>query len=409
MISDYNSTAISVETALQRIEQQIQPIQNHEQVSLHEALNRVLAQNVYSSVNVPPHANSAMDGYAVRSADLISQTETCLIVVGTSFAGKPYTQSVPTGHCVRIFTGAFLPPDTDTVIMQEHVTVQNDTIVFKSDQKAGQHVRTVGEDVKIGQQVLSVGKQLRPADLGLLASLGIAKVMVIRLLQVAILSTGDELCTLEKTPQFGQIYDSNRYTLHGMLTRLGVKVIDMGIIPDQPQMIENAFLAATQYDAIITSGGVSVGEADYVTDVLRKIGAVNFWKIAMKPGHPLTFGKIQAVPFFGLPGNPVSVMATFYQFVQPALQRLMGQNKTPPLRLKVRCISPLKKSPGRLEFQRGILETDEQGQLVVSSTGQQGSGILSSMSRANCFIVLPVTCGNVPAGSEVIVEPLTCL
>jgi molybdopterin molybdotransferase len=293
--------------------------------------------------------------------------------------------------------------------MQEHVTVQNDTIVFKSDQKAGQHVRTVGEDVKIGQQVLSVGKQLRPADLGLLASLGIAKVMVIRLLQVAILSTGDELCTLEKTPQFGQIYDSNRYTLHGMLTRLGVKVIDMGIIPDQPQMIENAFLAATQYDAIITSGGVSVGEADYVTDVLRKIGAVNFWKIAMKPGHPLTFGKIQAVPFFGLPGNPVSVMATFYQFVQPALQRLMGQHKTPPLRLKVRCISPLKKSPGRLEFQRGILETDEQGQLVVSSTGQQGSGILSSMSRANCFIVLPVTCGNVPAGSEVIVEPLTCL
>lgn len=400
---------ISVETALQRIEQQIHPLQDYEQVSLCEALHRILAQDICSPVNIPPHANSAMDGYALHSRELTTSAKTRLTVIGTSFAGKPYTQSVPAGHCVRIFTGAFLPPDTDTVVMQEQVTVENNAITFTSDQPSSQHVRITGEDVKCGQLILKAGQQLLPADLGLLAALGITTVTVSRPLRVALFSTGDELRMPGETLQLGQIYDSNRYTIYGMLTQLGIKVIDKGIIPDNPQAIEDALLAVTDYDAIITSGGVSVGSVDFVTDVLRRIGEINFWKVAMKPGRPLMFGKIRGTLFFGLPGNPVSVMVTFYQFVQPALQRLRGQRKITPLRLKVPCISPLEKLPGRLEFQRGILETNAQGQLVVRSTGQQGSGILSSMSQANCFIILPTDCGDVPTGSEVTVEPFAFL
>lgn len=397
---------ISVAIALQQIEQHIHPIQIFEQVMLVTALNRVLAKPICAPINVPPYTNSAMDGYAVRSIDIVPKTETHLTIIGTSLAGKPYTQSVPAGCCVRIFTGAFLPADTDMVIMQEQVTVQTNTISFKVEPCAEQHIRKIGEDVKRGQLILSEGKKLSPADIGLLAALGINEVTVTRPLQIALFSTGDELCPLGETLQFGQIYDSNRYILHSLLTQLGVIVIDMGIIPDDQQAITQALLAATVYDAIITSGGVSVGEADYVTTVLAKIGEINFWKIAMKPGRPLAFGKIQNTLFFGLPGNPVSVMATFYQLVQPALQRFMGQEQTTQLRLTVPCLSPLEKSPGRLEFQRGILKTDAQGQLVVYSAGQQDSNILSAMSQANCFIILPTDSGPISVGETVVVEPL---
>jgi molybdopterin molybdotransferase len=409
---DYDPNSLTVEQALQRIEQDLQAIRGEEQLAIRSALGRILAKDVLSQINVPPHENSAMDGYAVRGADLPTVGKAQLTVIGTSLAGQPYTETIQAGQCARIFTGAVIPKGTDTVIMQEHVQRSGDVIIIGAEHKTGQNVRPVGEDITIGQAVLKAGKLLSPADIGLLASLGIPEVKVFRRLRVAFFSTGDELCAVGEVPQPGQIYDSNRYTLYGMLTRLGVEIIDMGVVRDKPDEIENAFLsAANRNDAIITSGGVSVGDADYVTDTLRRLGEVNFWKVAMKPGKPLTFGKIQdlnslnSAVFFGLPGNPVSAMVTFYQFVQPALRRMMGQKQVTPTRVTVPCISPLKKRPGRMEFQRGILETDEQGRLVVRSTGKQGSGILSSMSQANCFIILPVECGNVAAGSEVLVEP----
>ena len=403
---DYDPNSLTVEQALQRIDQDLQPINGEEQLPIRNALGRILADDVLSQINVLPYDNSAMDGYAVRGVDLPTDGQAQLTIVGTSFAGQPYTKTVQSGQCTRIFTGAVIPAGTDTVIMQEHVEKQSDVINITADHKKGQHVRLVGEDIAIGQVVLTAGKRMSPADIGLLASLGVPEVKVKRLLRVAFFSTGDELRAVGEVLQPGQIYDSNRYTLHGMLTRLGIEIIDMGVVPDRPEEVEKAFLSAASHsDAIITSGGVSVGEADYVTETLRRIGQVNFWKVAMKPGKPLTFGKIQAAVFFGLPGNPVSAMVTFYQFVQPALHRMMGQDKVTSVRLTVPCTSKLKKTPGRVEFQRGILEKNEEGSLVVRSTGPQGSGILSSMSQANCFIILPRECHYVEAGNEVLVEP----
>ncbi|MDM8559027.1 gephyrin-like molybdotransferase Glp [Candidatus Parabeggiatoa sp. HSG14] len=403
---DYDPNSLTVEEALHRIDQDLQPINGEEQLAIRTALGRVLAENVLSKINVPPHDNSAMDGYAVRGEDLPKEGSTTLTVIGTSLAGQPCTETIQTGQCARIFTGAVIPNGADTIIMQEHVERQDDVITIGVAHKTGDHVRLEGEDIAIGQIVLKVGKRLLPADIGLLASLGVPEVKVKRRLRVAFFSTGDELCAVGEILKPGQIYDSNRYALHGILTRLDVELIDMGVVRDTPEEVEEAFLSAAKCnDAIITSGGVSVGDADYVTDTLRRLGKVNFWKVAMKPGKPLTFGKIQNAVFFGLPGNPVSAMVTFYQFVQPALHRMMGQNKTTPTRFTVPCLSPLKKHPGRVEFQRGILETNEQGNLAVRSTGQQGSGILSSMSQANCFIILPRDCGFVTTGSEVLVEP----
>ena len=397
---------LTVAAALQRLDRDLQPIVGEEQVAIRSALGRILAENILSPLNVPPYNKSAMDGYAVLGTDLPKAGQVKLTVVGTSWAGKPYSDTITTGQCARILTGALMPTGTDTVIMQEQVTRQGDMITLSTGHRVGQHVGTIGEDLQIGQPVLTIGKKLLPADIGLLATLGIAEVKVKRRLRVAFFSTGDELRSLGEVLQPGQIYDSNRYTLYGMLNQLDVEMMDMGVVRDNPSAIETALLvAALNSDAIITSGGVSVGDADYVTETLRRLGEINFWKIAMKPGKPLTFGKIQAATFFGLPGNPVSAMVTFYQFVQPALQRMMGQDKTTPLRIKVPCCSPLKKRPGRLEFQRGILELNEQGDLVVRSTGNQGSALLSSMSQANCFIILPLDCGDVTVGTEVLVEP----
>lgn len=403
---DYEPNSLTVEDALQRIDQDLQPVRGEEQLALRSALGRVLAADVLSHINVPGHDNSAMDGYALRGTDLPSEGQAQLTVVGTSLAGQPYTETIQAGQCARIFTGAVMPNGTDTVIMQEHVERQADLITIAANHKKGQHVRPIGEDIAVGQPVLQAGQRLRPADIGLLASLGIPELTVKRNLRVAFFSTGDELRSVGEALQPGQIYDSNRYTLHGMLTRLGVEMVDMGRVRDTAEEVENALRSAAGCsDAIITSGGVSVGEADYVTDTLRRIGEMNFWKVAMKPGKPLTFGKIQPAVFFGLPGNPVSAMVTFYQFVQPALRRMMGENQVTPVRFTVPCLSPLKKTPGRLEFQRGLLENDEQGRLVVRSTGKQGSGILRSMSQANCFIILPRDCGHLEAGSDVLVEP----
>ncbi|MDM8567655.1 molybdopterin molybdotransferase MoeA [Candidatus Halobeggiatoa sp. HSG11] len=404
--NDYDSQSLTVEEALTRIYDDLQPIAGNEQLAIRNALGRVLAEDILSKINVPPHDNSAMDGYAIQGTDLPADGQIKLTMVGTSFAGQPYPGTLQAGQCTRIFTGAVIPDGADTVIMQEHIDKQGDIITISSDNQVGQHVRPTGEDIAIGQTILKTGKYLHPADIGLLASLGIPEVKVKRRLRVAFFSTGDELRAVGEMLEAGQIYDSNRYSLYGVLARLGVDIIDMGVVLDKPEDVEQAFLAAADCsDAIITSGGVSVGDADYVTDTLQRLGKVNFWKVAMKPGKPLTFGELKGCAFFGLPGNPVSAIVTFYQFVQPALRYMMGQTNLNPVRVPAKCLSYLKKHPGRMEFQRGILTTDEQGKLLVSSTGKQGSGVLSSMSQANCFIVLPRDCGNVEVGNEVLVEP----
>lgn len=405
-MEDYDPNSLTVEEALRRIDNTVQPVAGYEKVAIRSALGRVLAETIHSTINVPPHMNSAMDGYAVSSADFPADGSRELTVVGTAWAGKPFTGTVEHGQCVRIMTGAVLPAGTDSVVIQEKVEREGNIVRFGSGNKTGQNVRRPGEDLAVGQVVLEAGKRLSPADIGLLASLGVAEVKVRRRLRVAFFSTGDELRSIGEPLEEGQIYDSNRYTLYGMLTRLGADIIDMGVVRDRREDVQQAFAeAAAVADAIITSGGVSVGEADFVKETLEAMGEVNFWKIAMKPGRPLAFGKVRDAMFFGLPGNPVSVMVTFYQFVQPALQRMTGQMQTQPIRFRVPCASRLKKQPGRTEFQRGILETDTEGRMVVRSTGEQGSGILSSMSRANCFIVLPLDCGNVEPGTFVDVQP----
>ena len=305
-------------------------------------------------------------------------------------------------------TGAAMPTGTDTVVVQEKTVTDGDFINISEAPKPQANVRYAGEDLKLGQNVLSRGHLMRPADLGLIASLGIAEVQAYRKLKVAFFSTGDELVGLGRPLKTGQVYDSNRYTLFGMLTRLGVEVIDMGAIADDPIQLEATLLnAAQQADVVITSGGVSVGEADYMKLLLAKHGQVMFWKVSMKPGRPLAYGKVGNAHYFGLPGNPVAVMVTFYQFVRDALLRLMGQSTPVPLPMfSVQCTQAIKKLTGRTEFQRGILFTDTDGVWRVKPTGAQGSALLSSMSLANCFIVLDDTVGNLDAGATVQVQML---
>jgi molybdopterin molybdotransferase len=303
--------------------------------------------------------------------------------------------------------GAAMPDGTDTVVMQERVERDSEHATFGTGERPGQHVRQAGEDIAAGDVALTRGTLLRPAHLGLIASVGVGAVQVRRRPRVAFFSTGDELKGIGTTLGKGEIYDSNRYTIHGMLARLGLEPIDLGVVPDDRAAVEDAFRrAAAEGDAIVTSGGVSVGEADFVTETLERIGEVNFWKVAIKPGRPLAFGRVAGTLFFGLPGNPVSVMATFYQIVQPALERLTGNaDVDPTLQVEATCESELRKKPGRLEVQRGILRQEPDGGYTVRTTGLQGSGVLSSMGRANCFIILPLEQGRVAAGERVLVQP----
>lgn len=406
---DVDHNNLTVEQARQRIHDLLSPISGWQKVSLRQALGQVLHQSVVSPSQVPPYNNSAMDGYALRSAD-IKNAPFSLNNVGVAFAGKPYQGHVEAGQCIRIMTGAKISDGCDTVVMQEQVESDNQTITIHTDVKAGQNVRLAGEDIDCGDTVLPAGRRLTPADLGLLASLGIAEVVTYRPLRVAFFSTGDELCGLGEHLGDGQIYDSNRYTLYGMLSELNIDVIDMGVIPDNRAALKIALeQAAADADVILSSGGVSVGDADYVKDMLAELGQVNFWKIAMRPGRPLAFGQIGEAMFFGLPGNPVSVMVTFYQFVQPALKRLAGESDTLPIIIEVPCDNAIKKRAGRFEFQRGILFRNNEGQLRVSTTGAQGSGILRSMSMANCFILLEENCDGLSAGSLVNVQPFAGL
>lgn len=402
----HDSAALPVEEARARMLATIAPVAGAETVAVRDALGRILAADVVSAVDVPSHRNSAMDGYALSGGDLPAEGEARLEIIGTSWAGRPFEGSVPRGRCVRIMTGASVPEGADTVVMQEQVRRDGDTAVIGAGHRAGDNVRPAGEDLKAGETAIPAGTYVRPAQLGLIASLGVSEVSVRRRPRVAFFSTGDELRSVGEPLGEGQIYDSNRYTLFGMLSRLGVEVIDLGVVRDRPEELDAAFAdAASRADAIITSGGVSVGEADFVTDTLGRLGEVGFWTVAMKPGRPIAFGRIGGAWFFGLPGNPVSVMATFYQLVQPALQRLAGvESPEPPLLLTGKAGARLKKKPGRLEFQRGIFRATADG-YVVESTGHQGSGILRSMSEANCFIVLEADRGRVEAGEEVRFQP----
>lgn len=405
---DYDPNSMPVEKARAFIHQFLQPIEGTLRVPVRNALGSVLAEDLHSPVDVPAHRNSAMDGWAMKAGDVTGDGESTLTEVGVSFAGRPYNGHVAAGQCVRIMTGGVVPVGSDTVIMQERAKTNGKAITFTPGAMLGQHVREAGEDLKAGSVALKKGRIIRPAELGLIASLGIGEVPVYRKLRVAFFSTGDELKSVGTTLGEGEIYDSNRYTLHGMLTRLGCEVMDMGVVRDDPKLLEEAFAKAGAIaDVVITSGGVSVGEADFVKSMLDKLGEVVFWKIAMKPGRPLAYGKIGGAHFFGLPGNPVSVMVTFYQFVRDALLVLMGTHPVEPIpTFPAVCTSRLKKAPGRTEFQRGILSRAPDGSLTVKPTGEQGSGILKSMSDANCFIILGDATGNVEPGTTVEVQLL---
>lgn len=403
---DYDPNSMPVEQARRFIRQYLTPVDVQEKLAIRASLGRILAADILSPCNVPNHDNSAMDGYAFNGDDI--EAGSGLKIVGTAYAGRAFTGEVLPGECVRIMTGAVMPHGTDTVIAQEQAQVEGELMRFAPGVRRGQHRRFAGEDLKLGQVALPAGHLLRPADLGLVASLGIGDVLVFRRLRVVFFSTGDELSSVGQELEAGQVYDSNRYTIYGMLTRLGVEAIDMGVVPDDPVLLEQALISASESaDVVITSGGVSVGEADYMKLLLEKLGQVVFWKIAMKPGRPLAYGKVGNAHYFGLPGNPVAVMVTFYQFVREALLVLMGQpNPMPIPMLPAVCTDEIKKAPGRTEFQRGILSRDADGTWKVRLTGNQGSGILSSMSEANCFIVLREDSANLAPGATVQVQVL---
>jgi molybdopterin molybdotransferase len=405
-IDGYDPDALPVDAARAAIRSVIAPVTANERVAVRASLGRVLGEDIVSTVNVPAHDNSAMDGWAVRAGDLKPDGETTLREAGVAYAGRKFDGDVRAGECVRVMTGAVMPPGTDTVVIQEVVRAEGDRIVVPAGQQAGQNRRLAGEDLAVGRVVLRAGRLLRPAELGLMASLGLAEVAVRRKLRVAFFSTGDELASVGSPLKEGEVYDSNRYTLYGMLARLGVELIDMGVVRDDPAALERAFKeAAASADAVVSSGGVSVGEADFTRELLARLGEVLFWKIAMRPGRPMAFGQIGNAYFFGLPGNPVAVMVTFYGFVRDALLWLSGRTDDCALpQLRVPSATALRKKPGRTEFQRGILERGAGGEWTARITGSQGSGVLRSMSEANCFIVLEHDRGDVKAGDLVSVQ-----
>jgi molybdopterin molybdotransferase len=415
-LSDYDPDALTVAQGQQVIAQFVQPVAAEQQVAIRSALDRVLAADIHSTINVPAHDNSAMDGYAFHSDDLNPDAAFTLRVVGSVQAGSRFDGAIGRGECVRIMTGAVMPAGCDTVAPQE--LTQNADAGDGNDRnpqrialaaacvRAGDNRRLAGEDLRIGQTALRRGKILRPADLGLLASLGIAEVSVQRRLRVAFFSTGDELRSVGQVLDPGCVYDSNRYTLYGMLTRLGVDVIDMGVVRDDPAALEAALRSACENaDAVITSGGVSVGVADYTKQSMAALGEVLFWKIGMRPGRPMAFGSLvsngKRALLFGLPGNPVAVMVSFYFFVRSALLQMAGATPQALPRLRVKSLSPIRKRPGRTEYQRGVVAPDDHGNWCVRLTGAQGSGILRSMSDANCIIVLDDRQSDVQAGDSV--------
>ena len=404
-VSGYDPDALPVAKANEVIRSFVRPVSGTEKVPVRAALGRVLARDIVSPINVPSHDNSAMDGYAVRAADLSADHPVTLTEIGAAFAGKEFEGAIGSGQCVRVMTGAVMPKGTDTVVIQEAAKVEGKRVTLPAGQEPGQNRRLAGEDLAKGKPALRAGRLLRPADLGLVASLGIGTIYVRRRLRVAFFSTGDELVSVGRKLKAGEVYDSNRYTLWGMLERLGCEIVDLGVVRDDPKKLEAAFRkAAAGADAVVTSGGVSVGEADFTKQMMAKLGEVVFWKIAMRPGRPMAFGRIRArgrsAYLFGLPGNPVAVMVTFYHFVRGALLHMAGRSDTELPLLRAKSETALRKKPGRTEYQRGILES-RNGEWSVRLTGAQGSGILRSMSEANCFVVLGHEQSSVAPGDYV--------
>ena len=402
----FEENSISLAEALDRIQQRVRPVHACERLPIRECLGRVNNEAVKSPHNVPPLPNSAMDGYAIAIDSLKPDAITEFEDIGTAFAGAPFTDNCAPGQCVRIMTGALIPEGTDAVIMQEQTEVDaNGKVLIDADHRVGENIRQAGEDIKQGEVVIDAGVRLSPADLGVLASLGLGQLQVKRKPVVAFFSTGDELVAVGTPLEPGKIYDSNRYSLHGMLSRMAVDIIDLGVVPDDLDSMREALAKASlQADLIISTGGVSVGEADFIKPALEELGTTEFWKIAIKPGRPLTLGQIDSSIFMGLPGNPVAVMVTFNQFVVPAIQALSGTEVKRPALFRARAQDKMRKKPGRYEFQRGIATQDENDEWQVARTGQQGSGILTSMSRANCFIVLPDDNAGVEPGDEVSIQ-----
>ena len=433
-LQGYDPQALPAEAVTVFLERLVEPVTGTERVPLFHALGRVLAQDVVSPISVPPHDNSAMDGFAFDGAQLAAGQPLALHVVGTAFAGAAWRGTVRRGECVKIMTGAVMPAGLDTVVPQEFTQLAGAVVTVPAGVvKPGDNRRFAGEDLMAGQAALRKGEWLKPAALGLVASLGLAEVTVFRRLRVAYFSTGDEILSLGEAPREGAVYDSNRYTLFGLLTRLGCEVMDLGVVRDEPALLEAAFQrAASQADVVITSGGVSVGEADHTKAMMKKLGDVAFWRIAMRPGRPMAVGRIGSAPsteasepstsnphhgstmshqndsnrnadaiLFGLPGNPVAVMVTFFAFVRPALLRMMGARPSAPPLLRAASEEAMRKKPGRTEYQRGIVTQHPDGRLTVRTTGNQGSGVLSSMVQANGLIVLDHDQGNVASGDAV--------
>ncbi|WP_298432803.1 molybdopterin molybdotransferase MoeA [Ottowia sp.] len=432
-LQGYDPQALPADAVNGFLARLVAPVADVQRVPVMQALGRVLAEDVVSPVSVPPHDNSAMDGFAFRGAELVAGQPLVLRSVGTAFAGAAWQGTVAAGECVKIMTGAVMPAGLDTVVPQEFARVEGDHITVPAGVvRAGDNRRKLGEDLMAGQPALLKGERLAPAALGLVASLGIGEVPVLRRLRVAYFSTGDEILSVGEPPREGAVYDSNRYTVFGMLTQLGCEVIDLGVVKDEPALLEAAFRrAAAEADAIITSGGVSVGEADHTKAMMKKLGDVAFWRIAMRPGRPMAVGRIaggavadyqaksgsspdlagaasylndsnqEGAILFGLPGNPVAVMVTFIAFVRPALLRMMGARDEPPVLLRAASEETVRKKPGRTEYQRGIVTRQADGRLTVRTTGNQGSGVLSSMVQGNGLIVLAHDQGNVAVGDEV--------
>jgi len=410
---------LPVSVALERMQADVAVVQDTETLALRDALNRVLADDIKSPLQVPAYTNSAMDGFAINSEDLpVGKNEAQLKVLGTSWAGRPFQGRLQSGEAVQIMTGGMLPEGADTVVIQEHAEFysdghrddQADTIRIDGTTGAGRNVRQAGEDIGVGETVLQSGTVIEPAQLGLISSLGVNQVTVKRRLRVAYFSTGDELRALEdyagKTLGPGEIFDSNRHTLFGLLSNLNVELIDLGVVRDDEESTRAAIKkGAEDADLVITSGGVSAGQADFVSKVIGELGELTFWKLAMRPGRPLVCGLVDGTRFFGLPGNPVAVMVTFYEFVQPTIKKMMGCGNTEVLLFNVTASDSIRKRPGRIEYQRGILSRQIDGSLTVATTGKQGAGRLSSMSLANCIIVLPVECDGIAKGDTVQVQP----
>jgi molybdopterin molybdotransferase len=402
-LQGYDPKALPADAVNEFLSRLVEPVREVDAVSVFDALGRVLAKDIVSPVSVPPHDNSAMDGFAFDGAQLGASGAMSFEVVGTALAGKAWQGSVGPGQCVKIMTGAIMPAGLDTVVPQEFTQTADGRVTFAADiVKRGDNRRLKGEDIMEGRPALLAGTRIGPAACGLIASLGLAQVAVHRKLRVAYFSTGDEILSLGEPPREGAVYDSNRYTVFGLLTRLGCEVIDMGVVRDDPALLEQAFsAAASKADAIITSGGVSVGEADYTKAMMAKLGDVAFWRIAMRPGRPMAVGRIGSSVLFGLPGNPVAVMVTFLAFVRPALLKMMGASASAQPYVRAHSLERMRKKPGRTEYQRVIVTQSNDGRLEVRTTGNQGSGVLSSMVQANGLVVLHHAQGTVEVGDEV--------